>query len=183
MIEVKSLKKVLINLIIIFSFIIIYLLQANLFTSFKIAGVMPNLFIILILYIGLFAGKIMGITYGIFIGIIIDLIIGRRIGITAIGLGIIGLISAIFDSNFSKDSRITIMIMVFLCTILFECIEYFLNFLILEINLEIISFIKILIVEAIYNIIITIIIYPLVRKTGYNIEDKFKESRMLTRYF
>jgi len=160
-----------------------YFLQANLFTFFKIDGVMPNLFVILILYIGLFTGKIMGITYGIVFGIILDLTIGRKVGITAISLGTIGLASAIFDNNFSKDSRITIMIMVFIATVFFEVINYFLNFIILNINIEIISFIKILIIEAIYNMIITIIIYPLIIKTGYNIEDKFKENKMLTRYF
>ena len=44
----------------ILSFIIIYLLQANFFTWFNLAGVKPNLFIILVLTIGLFAGKNMG---------------------------------------------------------------------------------------------------------------------------
>lgn len=125
----------------------------------------------------------MGLSYGIIFGIIIDLSFGKKIGITAIGLGIVGIASAVFDNNFSKDSRITIMIMVFLCTVLFEVIQYFLNTIILEINLEVISFIKILIIEAIYNMIITIILYPLIRKTGYEIENKFKESKMLTRYF
>ena len=50
-------KKVFINIAIIILFIFIYLLQANFFTIFNIAGVMPNLFIILMLYIGLFMGK------------------------------------------------------------------------------------------------------------------------------
>lgn len=176
-------KKILINLAIVLAFIIIYFLQANLFTSFKIAEIMPNIFIILVLYIGLFTGKTMGLSYGIIFGIIIDLIFGKRVGITAVGLGTIGIVSAIFDSNFSKDSRITIMIMVFLCTILFEFIQYFLNVIILEINVELIYFIRITLLEAIYNIILTIILYPLIRKTGYEIENIFKENKMLTRYF
>jgi len=177
------LKKTIINLIIILSFFVIYFLQANLFASFKIAGVMPNLFVILILYIGLFAGKIMGVTYGIVFGLIIDLLISKKVGITAISLGIIGLISAIFDNNFSKDSRITIMLMVFMCTVIFEVIQYFLNYIILKTNIEIFYYIKILVIEGIYNVIITIIVYPFIRITGYKIENIFKENKMLTRYF
>ena len=58
-------KKVLINIFIIIAFIIIYLIQENLFTGFKILGVMPNMFIIFILFIGLFYNKTAGLTYGI----------------------------------------------------------------------------------------------------------------------
>ena len=176
-------KKIIINLVLILSFVIIYFLQTNLFTSFKIAAVMPNLFIILVLYIGLFTGRNMGLTYGILFGIILDLIIGKRIGTTAIGLGLIGIISWWFDSNFSKDSRLAIMLMVGLCTTCYEILEYLLNYIFFSINIELVFFIKILIVEVIYNILLTIILYPLIRVTGYNIEDEFKEKRMLTRFF
>ena len=63
-------KKVLINLAIIFVFLIIYFLQANFFTGFRIAGVMPNLFVILILFIGMFMGRTLGIVYGIIFGLL-----------------------------------------------------------------------------------------------------------------
>ena len=73
---------------------------------------MPNLFIIYVLFIGLFYNKIAGVTYGIASGILLDLFIGRKVGITAIMLATVGLIGGIFDKNFSKESRITIIIMV-----------------------------------------------------------------------
>ena len=63
-------KKVLINILLIVAFVIIYLLHQNLFTWFKIAGVMPNMFIIFILFIGLFYNKIAGVSYGIIFRII-----------------------------------------------------------------------------------------------------------------
>lgn len=144
---------------------------------------MPNLFVILILYIGLFTNRTLGLTYGVILGILLDLFIGKKIGITAIMLGSIGIIGAIFDKNFSKDSRITMMIMVMVCTIIYEVGMYLLNYIIFSINIEIISFIKILAVEVLYNIILTIILYPLLQKTGYYIESKYKENKILTRYF
>ena len=56
-------KKVLIHISLIFTFIITYFLQAIFFSEFTIAGIMPNIFIILMLYIGLYMGRAMGITY------------------------------------------------------------------------------------------------------------------------
>ena len=52
-----------------------------------------------------------------------------------------------------------------------------------SINVEVLSFIKILIVEIIYNILVTIIIYPLMQKFGYYMENEYKGNKILTRYF
>ena len=162
---------------------VIYLLQANFFSWFSISGIMPNLFVIFILFIGLFGNKTMGTIYGIVIGLLLDLILGTKIGINMVGLGLIGFLATLFDKNFSKDSRMTIMVMVVVATIIFEVISYLIRYVWVVINLEIINFIKILVIEIIYNVIITIIIYPLIQKFGYIIENEYKGNKILTRYF
>ena len=116
-------------------------------------------------------------------GFYIDIVIGRRVGITAIILGLIGLIGEILDKNFSKESRVTIMLMMAGSTVIFELGSYVFNVITLDMNLEIVSFIKILLIEVIYNIIIVIIIYPLIQKLGYLLEEVFKTKNILTRYF
>ena len=176
-------KKVLAVLFLIISFFVIYFLQSNFFTWFTIAGIQPNLFVIFILFIGLFAGKKLGLIFGILLGFYIDIVIGRRVGITAIILGLIGLIGEILDKNFSKESRVTIMLMMAGSTVIFELGSYIFNVITLDMNLEIVSFIKILLIEVIYNIIIVIIIYPLIQKLGYLLEEVFKTKNILTRYF
>ena len=65
-------KKSVTILILCITFLIIYFLQLNFFSSFTIAGVKPNLFIIFMLFIGLYAGKKVGAIFGIFIGLWID---------------------------------------------------------------------------------------------------------------
>ncbi len=125
----------------------------------------------------------MGTIYGLVIGLFLDLVIGARIGINCICLGIVGFLATIFDKNFSKDSRMTIMVMVMVATIIFETIAYILNYLIASINIEIINFIRILAIEVIYNVILTIILYPLIQKAGYYIENEYKGNKILTRYF
>ena len=52
-------KKILSTIIIFLIFILIYFLQSNFFSWFNIAGIKPNLFIILVLMVGLFVGKYM----------------------------------------------------------------------------------------------------------------------------
>lgn len=176
-------KKTIINVFLIITAIIIYYLQSNLFMWFNIAGVKPNLFVVLALFIGLFANRTMGVAYGVGIGALIDILIGKIIGIYAVSLGIIGFLAAVFDKNFSKDSRMTIIFMVAGSTIIFEIINYLLNYMILGINAEILNFIIILAIEVIYNIILTIILYSLIQKFGYYIENEYKGNKILTRYF
>lgn len=176
-------KKILIHIALIMTFIIIYLSQTIFFNQFTIAGIMPNLFIILMLFIGLYMGRTIGIIYGIIYGIFIDIWIGKTLGLTSIGLAVIGVVSGLLDKTFSKDSRLTVLLMGSICTIIYEVALYFMQYMTMGINVEILQFIKILFVEVIYNMIIIIILYPLMKITGYEIENEIKGDKILTRYF
>ena len=160
-------KKFLINIILVLIAFIIYFLQSNFFSWFTIAGIKPNLFVVYVLFIGLF----------------LDLLMEEKIGINLIGLVLVGILAVIFDKNFSKDSRMTIIFMVFGSTIIFEIASYFMKYIIYSLNVEIFNFIIILLIEILYNIILTIILYPLMQKFGYYIENEYKGNRILTRYF
>ena len=177
-------KKTVMVICFILIFIIIYLLQANLFAWFNLAGVKPNLFIILVLIIGLFAGKGIGITFGILFGFILDLLMGRNIGISIAMLGITGFIGGYLNKNFSKDSRITMITMIAATTLIYEIGIILLNFFINQTQISLWYIIKNLLIETIYNSIITIIIYPLILRFGYIVQDTFnKNNKMFTRYF
>lgn len=176
-------KKVIINIILILVAFIIYYLQSNFFTWFNIAGVMPNIFVIFVLFIGLFANRTVGTVYGIGIGIMLDLLLGTRVGIYAVGLGLIGFLAGAFDKNFSKDSRMTIMVMTLVATIIFEVLSYLLKYIFLSINVEPLQFTIILLIEIVFNLLLTIILYPAIQKFGYKIENEYKGNKILTRYF
>lgn len=176
-------KKVIINVVLILLTFVIYFLQSNFFNWFTIAGIMPNLFIILVLFIGLFGNRSMAIVYSCTLGIVLDLLFEEKVGVNLIGFVLVGIIATIFDKNFSKDSRATIMFMVFGSTIFFEIVTYFMSYVLYSVNMEVFKFIVILIVEVIYNILITIIAYPLIQKFGYYIENEYKGNKILTRYF
>ena len=119
---------------------------------------MPNLFVILVLFIGLFAGRKLGFAFGIVFGLILDLLLGRSIGVSAFLLAIIGLVSEYLDKSFSKDSRIMIIITTIAGTIFFEVGYYIFKIIKFGAIFEFIPFIKILSIEILFNIILTIIL-------------------------
>lgn len=172
-------KKISDILLILITFFLIYFLQSNFFTWFNIAGIMPNLFVILIMLIGLFMKKKMGFVFGILFGILLDLFIGIKIGINAISLAVVGLTSEILDKNFSKDNRINVMFLTSILTILAETIIYILQILFCGVNVQIVDFIKIIMIEVIYNAILMALIYPMFLALGTKIENDFTQNTFL----
>ena len=78
--------KLIINILFVITFIILYFLQLNFFSWFRIAGVMPNIFIIIMLYIGLYMGRSMGIVYGIILRIQVSVhFLGKSVKMEAYG--------------------------------------------------------------------------------------------------
>lgn len=167
-------KKTLSIILILITFFVIYFLQINLFSWFNIYGVSPNLFIILVLIIGLFIRKKVGLALGIVLGLYIDVVNGKIFGQVALMLGIVGLLGEYLDKSFSKESRITLMLMVASTTIIYEVGIYIINIIKLNASIELALFLKILAIETIYNTIITIIMYPIIQRLGEKLESTFK---------
>lgn len=172
-------KKTIDIIFIIVIFFIIYFLQSNFFTWFNIAGIMPNLFIILIMLIGLFIKKKKGFVFGIILGIFLDSFIGIKVGINAISLAIAGLVAELLDKNFSKDNRITIMFLTGILTFIAECVNYILQILFCGASIQIIELIRIIFIEMIYNVLLIAIIYPGFLKLGDKLERDFTTNSFL----
>lgn len=162
------------------AFIIIYFLQANVFSSLTIAGIKPNLFVIFILFIGLFGNNFLSLLFGIVCGIFLDSLYSEVIGVTSAMFCLIGFVATWFDSLWSKDEKISIVIMVFIATFVFEFGSYFLKSVVLEFEMEIKPFFKILAIEELYNVLLTIILFGFIKKIGYKMERKLKRTNMYT---
>lgn len=173
-------SNLLVAVLLIIAFIIIYFLQANVFSNFTIAEIKPNLFIIFILIIGLFGNNFLSILFSIICGIWLDSLYSESIGITSAMLCLIGFMATWFDSLWSKDEKISIVIMVFIATFIFEFGSYFLKSIIFDFEIEIKIFFKILALEELYNVLLTIIFFGLIKKLGYGMERKLKRTNMYT---
>ncbi len=176
-------KKVCSIICIIISFFIIYFLDISFFSWFNIAEIKPNLFIVLVLVIGLFGGKKVGLIAGIIIGLYLDILIGKSVGFTSIILMIIGFTSGFLVKTFSKNSKIIIIIAVITSTFFYETTMYIYNIIKYKGFFELNIFFKILIIEAIFNSLLTIILYPTIQKSGDFLEDVFKKNNISTNYF
>jgi len=176
-------KKILIIIGLFITFFLLYFIQVNFFNWFTINGISPNIFIILVLFVGLFAGKWVGTSLGIAFGIILDLFAAAGVGVAGILLGLVGYAGGYLDKSFSKDSKLTIILMCMGATLFYEAGAYGSIVLFKGAQLEIIPFIKTVAIETLYNSLLVIILYPIMQKTGYSIEETFKGNNILTRYF
>lgn len=81
-------------------------------------------------------------------------------------LGTIGFLGGYFDKNFSKESRITIMLMVMGATVIFEVGSFCLYAMIFSYSIDLVGVVTKLLIEILYNVILTIIFYPFMQKAG-----------------
>lgn len=170
-------KKIISVILVIFAFFITYFIQVNIFNTLLIFDTKCNLFIIFFVVIGLFGDKNRGFILGVFCGSLLDILIGKNIGTIAIMLGMIGYFSGVLNNNFTKESRITQIIIVFFSTIIYEIGIYFFNIVFLGYPLQISNFMRTTIIEAIYNSLLTMILYSLILKLGNRWEESFFKNK------
>lgn len=75
------------------------------------------------------------------------------------------------------------MLMTAGATLICEIISYLIQIIIFKGLIEILPFIKIVVIETIYNSMLIIIMYPLIEKTGNILEKVFTEKNVLTKYY
>ncbi len=88
----------------------------------------------------------------------------------------------ILTKNFSKDSRITIMLMTAGVTLICETISYIIQIIVFSLSVDVV-FIKIILIEILYNTMLVIILYPIIKRAGSRLEKIFTEQKILTRYY
>jgi len=175
-------KKAITIILFIVSFLL-YFIQRNIFSKLTIGGITPNIFVIYVLFLGLYTNSKVSIGVGIFIGFLLDTVYGKCIGISSMMFCILAYLASYFDRNFSKDNKITIIVMAIGATFTYEFGYYLIHSIVFNFKVEFWYFFKIVLIEILYNTLLLIIIYPMFKKIGYILDRKFKQSNLLTRYF
>lgn len=75
------------------------------------------------------------------------------------------------------------MVMSDVATLVCEIISYILQIILFKLSFEIGAFVKIILIEVLFNSMIIIIIYPIIQKAGALLERVFTENKILTRYY
>ncbi len=152
-------KKILLGIVTFLVICISILLQISFFNTIPLAGVVANFGIVLIAGLGLVSGKLIGGISGFTYGILLDIAIHRTLGIYALFYTLTGMMAGFLNHNFSKENKISMVMLILITTIIFESGIYFCNMILRKFEFELLPFAFILILESAYNILLTILFF------------------------
>ncbi len=152
------LRKTVTALLILFCF----LLQTTVFRSLNFGGIIPNLMIILTSSFGFMRGEREGLLIGFFCGLLCDVFYGDILGFYAMVLMYVGFVNGKFSGIFYPQDIKLPMALILLSDLTYGVTCYVLLFL-LRGRLDFTYYLlNIIVPEAIYTIIVTLLLYPLV---------------------
>ncbi len=171
-------RKFVTALIIVFVIFILLFLQINLLNVIPLLGVVANIGIVFVTGIGLMSGKLVGGLTGACYGLIVDIIFGKFIGINTLLYTVTGIFTGQISNGFSKDNKTAMIVIVSISTILFEIVNVFLLQLLTEASFGMISTLTTILLETLYNMLITLMLHRFIVELG-DIINKSKNSYYL----
>lgn len=153
-----------------------YLLQCTVFPALEIAGIKPNLMLIVTASFGFMRGPREGMFVGFASGLLIDIQYGDMIGFYALIYLVAGYINGLFEQiYFDEDIKLPLFLIAG-SDLVYGLVAYTLTFL-LRSDFNFLYYLnRIIIPEAIYTIVITLIIYPLLLFINHKLEAEEKRS-------
>lgn len=156
--------------------IICFVIQTSFFQYFQIAGVSPNLLIVLCSAIGFMKGKKEGIFVGFFCGILIDIFFSRVIGFYALIYSVIGFLNGFFTKEFLPEDVKLPVVLIVGSDLMLNCFVYFIMFMFRG-DFNFMYYLTNLIVpEIVYTLLVTIVLYFIILKVNKKLEDYEKRS-------
>lgn len=163
----------------VFSILITYILQVTVFSYFEIAGIRPNLLLMLTCITGFTMGGRMGIAEGFFSGLLLDLMAGGTVGFTALVYMYAGAVNGFFYKDYVKEEIFLPMALVALSTFSYEFLYYVFYFL-LQNKLRLsYYFTRIILPEVIYTVMMTLLVYVFIYFIARKVEQS-KKRRTIT---
>ena len=171
--KAMKIKRFLITAVII---IAAYLLQCTVFSSLELAGIKPNLLIIVTASFGFMRGSREGVLVGFVSGLLADIQFGDMIGFYALIYLLVGYINGMFQQvYFDEDIKLPLFLIA-ISEFLYGIIVYFLTYLLRSDFNFLLYLNKIILPELIYTIVITLGLYPLILFINHKLEAEEKRS-------
>lgn len=131
--------------------VICLVLQATLFNHLTVAGVKPNLLLIIIVLYGLIYGKKAGVL-GFVYGLAEDLLTGRFIGFNAITKGLMGLLVGYLEPKLFKDHILVPVVVLLVGTFVYGAFAYVIGLMVGLYSIsEFEAYFRIIALQSIYN--------------------------------
>ena len=173
MMKSVKIKRIAITAVLIFT---AYLLQCTVFPFLEIAGIKPNLMIIVTASVGFMRGTREGMFAGFASGLLIDIQFGDMIRFYAVIYLLIGYINGIFHQTYYDEDIKFPLFLIAVSEFLYGIVIYFLMFL-LRSDFDFLYYLnRIIVPEMIYTIVITLGLYPLILLINQKLEAEEKRS-------
>lgn len=164
------LRKIIVALFIILCFV----LQCSVFDSLAFAGIIPNLMIILTSSFGFMRGEKEGLVIGFFSGLLNDIFFGSFLGFYALLLMYIGYLNGKFSRIFYPEDIKLPLALIVISDLSYGIICYVLTFMLRSRFQFTYYFMHIILPEALYTIVITLILYPVILRVNERLETREK---------
>jgi rod shape-determining protein MreD len=162
------LRKVIVTLLIAVCFI----LQCSVFGAFTLTGIVPNLLIILTSSFGFMRGEKEGLIIGFFCGLLSDIFFGEFLGFYALVLMYIGFLNGKFSRIFYPEDIKLPLALIITSDLSYGIICYILMFLLRGKFHFSYYFVRVILPEALYTIVVTIFLYPVILFVNEKMEKR-----------
>ena len=150
--------------------IICFVFQSTVFRSLAFAGIVPNLLVILTASFGFMRGENEGLLIGFFSGLLCDIFFGDVLGFYALILMFIGFLNGKFNRIFYPEDIKLPLGLIIISDISYSMTCYILLFLMQgKFNFPF-YLVNVIIPEAVYTILVTCILYPIILKLNERLE-------------
>ena len=153
-----------------------FILQCTLFAALDLGGIIPNLMIILTSSFGFMRGEKEGLVIGFFCGLLSDIYFGDMLGFYALVMMYIGFLNGKFSRIFYPEDIKLPLALITISDISYEFLCYIFLFLLRgKLNFPY-YFVRIILPEGLYTIVVTMLLYPLILKVNGALEAREKRS-------
>ena len=156
--------------------IVCFILQCTVFQALALAGIVPNLLLIVTSSLGFMRGEKEGMAVGFFSGLLMDIFFGQLFGFYSLLYLFLGYGSGLFHRMFYDEDIKLPMIWIALSELVYGLSVYFFLFLMRSKFHFGFYFTNIILPELVYTVVVTILFYRVIRSLNHWLEQKEKEE-------
>lgn len=158
--------------------ILALLFQTGVFTHLALGGIVPNIFIICTVSVGMIRGKKEGCLIGFFCGILMDTLFAMYFGFYGLVYALIGYLAGYVKQIFYEEDMTLPIVIIGAADVLYGTAVYLCSFLTRGRTDFFFYLRKIILPEMIYTLIIAVFLYRFISWVSRKIEIKGSENRI-----
>ncbi|MCI8529179.1 MAG: rod shape-determining protein MreD [Lachnospiraceae bacterium] len=159
----------------VFVFIIMcFILQCSVFNGLALAGIVPNLMLILTSSFGFMRGEREGLIIGFFCGLLVDIFFGSFLGFYALILMYIGYLNGKFSGIFYPEDIKLPIALIIISDLSYGIVCYLLMFMLRGRFQFLYYLVHIILPEVLYTILATMFLYPIILNVNTKLEHREK---------